>query len=93
MDKHTDNLYVIAFEEFIGNYTVRKVALFNTTRISEEEVNAAILNHTADTDMRITIIYDKQYDNLLDKVEVSEQLPYNNDEFLDDLHMEQREQM
>ncbi len=93
MDKRTDNLYVTAFEEFIGNYTVRKVALFNTTRISEEEVNAAILNHTADTDMRITIIYDKQYDNLLDKVEVSEQLPYNNDEFLDDLHMEQGEQM
>ena len=92
----TNNLYVIFFDEYFGlNTIVKKAVLLNTDVISEEEVTNLIQIGIVENDIRVAVMFEQQYNNLLDcKVDKSTVVPYNNDEdFLEDLLMEQREQM
>lgn len=54
-----------------GTYEVVKVALFNTTRISEKQVNKLIRNGLIEFNDDILVITKDKYDRLCDK-EVTE---------------------
>lgn len=81
----TNYLMMIEFEERFCNVNTHKVALFNSTRISEEEVNKLIVTGRAEHDFRICIIDKETYEMLYDKTD--------EEEFYDDLKLEQKEQM
>lgn len=68
----TENLMMKEFSTIIGNrYEVVKVALFNTTRISEKQVNKLIRNGLTEFNDDILVITKDKYDRLCDK-EVTE---------------------
>ena len=50
-----------------GAYEVVKVALFNTTRISEKQVNKLIRNGLAEFNDNILVITKDKYERLCDK--------------------------
>ena len=79
------HLMIIEFEERFCNVNITKVALFNSTRISEEEVNKLIITGRAEHDFRICIIDKETYEMLCDKTD--------EEEFYEDLKLEQKEQM
>lgn len=81
----TKHLMMIEFEETFCNVTIPKVALFNSTRINEEEVNKIIITGRAEHDVRILTMDKETYEMLCDKTD--------DEEFYDDLKLEQKEQM
>lgn len=84
MNKAT-HLMMIEFEETCSIVNIPKVALFNSTRISEEEVKKLIMTGRAEHDSRICITDKETYEMLCDKTD--------EEEFYEDLKLEQKEQM
>ncbi len=82
------HLKVIEFEQDYTPFTkMEMVALFNSSRIDEEIVREQILNGVAEHNDFIVVMFKSQYERLFDFDESK------NDDFYNDLRLEQREQM
>lgn len=77
--------------EFINGYKLDKVALYNETVVSETEVRSWIEQGILDFEDKPTVVVmtKQQYENLFDHVSVVEDTIIN-DEFYDDLRVEQQ---
>lgn len=87
------NLMVIKYtEQYARTYSIAKVAMFNSSIISEEEVNDLLVRGLLDIqyNSKIVVMTEEQYKNLFDAVT---RQPDNVKEFYKDLIMEQKEQM
>lgn len=88
-----EHLMAIEYTVFLDflSYQEDRVALFNSTVISEAEVRKRIeRDFIAEDDPRIVILTKEQYSNLFDKAETEEEA---NKRFYADLAMEQKETM
>ena len=63
----------IEFTRLLANTEIPMVALYNETRISEEEVRNKIVYGTAEHSDFIVVMFKSQYDNLKDLVEPNSQ--------------------
>ena len=72
-----------------GHYEVEMVALFNSSRIDEEEVRKLIKEDRAECSPFVAVMYKTKYENLFD-IALGDS---STDDFYGDLHMEQKEQM
>ena len=83
-------MMMIEFTQLLANTDIPMVALYNETRISEEEVRNKIVDGTAQHSDFIVIMFKSQYENLKDLIELDTQ---KEKEFYKDLILEQQEQM
>ena len=81
-------MMMIEFTQPIAGTDIPMVALYNETRISEEEVRNKIKNGRAENDDFIVVVFKSQYENLKDLVK-----PNVNKEkdLYEDLVLEQQE--
>lgn len=88
-----EHLMAIEYTVFLDflSYQEDRVALFNSTVISEAEVRKRIeQDFLLETDPKIVVITKKQYNNLFDKIDTKEEADKL---FYADLAMEQKETM
>ena len=80
-------LMMIEFTQVLASTPIPMVALYNETRISEEEVRKKIKDGRAENDDFIVVMFKSQYENLKDLIE-----PNVNKEkdFYEDLVLEQQ---
>lgn len=83
-DKH---LMMIEFTQVFAGTPIPMVALYNETRISEDEVRKKIKDGRADNDEVIVVMFKSQYENLKDLVEPNTQ---KEKDFYEDLVLEQQ---
>lgn len=81
------HMMMIEFTQLLANTDIPMVALYNETRISEEEVRNKIVDGTAEHSDFIVVMFKSQYENLKDLIE-----PTVNKEkdFYEDLRLEQQ---
>lgn len=81
-------------ETFINGYKLEKVAMFNSTVVSANEVQSWIEQGILDIEAKSTVIVmtKKQYENLFDHVTFNnlEKAAENTDSFYEDLRIEQQ---
>lgn len=63
------HLMMIEFTQLLASTPIPSVALYNETRISEEEVRKKIKDGTAEHSDFIVVMFKSQYDNLKDLIE------------------------
>ena len=80
-------MMMIEFTQTYSFVDVPMVALYNETRISEEEVRKKIKDGTAENCDFIVVMFKSQYDNLKDLIEPNSQ---KEKDFYDDLILEQQ---
>ena len=61
------NICKIDFEEVYGGITIPRAVIFNTTQISEDEVNALIDSGEWEEDNRLIVVRQKQLKYFQDK--------------------------
>lgn len=81
------HLKVIEFEQSYGGVNIPMIAMFNSSRISEDTVREYIENGKVDHSDFVVVMFKSQYDRLYDLGESSI------DELHQDLIEEQKEQM
>ena len=81
------HLMMIEFTQTYSFVDVPMVALYNETRISEEEVRNKIVDGTAEHSDFIVLMFKSQYDNLKDLIEPN---PQKEKDFYEDLCIEQQ---
>ena len=79
------HLMMIEFTQVLASTPIPMVALYNETRISEEEVRKKIKDGTAEHCDFIVVMFKSQYDNLKDLIE-----PNSQKDFYEDLVLEQQ---
>ena len=81
------HLMMIEFTQVFASTPIPMVALYNETRISEEEVRKKIKDGRAENDDFVVVMFKSQYENLKDLIE-----PNVNKEkdFYEDLVLEQQ---
>ena len=79
------HLMMIEFTQVLASTPIPMVALYNETRISEEEVRKKIKDGTAEHCDFIVVMFKSQYDNLEDLIE-----PNSQKDFYKDLVLEQQ---
>ena len=79
------HLMMIEFTQVLASTLIPMVALYNETRISEEEVRKKIKDGTAEHCDFIVVMFKSQYDNLKDLIE-----PNSQKDFYEDLVLEQQ---
>ena len=79
------HLMIIEFTQVLASTPIPMVALYNETRISEEEVRKKIKDGTAEHCDFIVVMFKSQYDNLKDLIE-----PNSQKDFYEDLVLEQQ---
>lgn len=67
------HIMMIEFTRLFANIDIPMVALYNETRISEEEVRNKIVDGTAEHSDFIVVMFKSQYDNLKDLVKPNSQ--------------------
>ena len=80
-------MMMFEFKQTYSCVDVPMVALYNETRISEEEVRKKIKDGTAENCDFIVVMFKSQYDNLKDLIEPN---PQKEKDFYDDLILEQQ---
>ena len=80
-------MMMIEFTKLLANTDIPMVALYNETRISEEEVRNKIVEGTAEHSDFIVVMFKSQYENLKDLVEPN---PQKEKDFYEDLVLEQQ---
>ena len=80
-------MMMIEFTQLLAGTDVPMVALYNETRISEEEVRNKIVDGTAQHSDFIVLMFKSQYENLKDLVEPN---PQKEKDFYEDLIVEQQ---
>jgi hypothetical protein len=78
---------MIEFTQLLASTPIPSVALYNETRISEEEVRKKIKDGTAEHCDFIVVMFKSQYDNLKDLIEPN---PQKEKDFYEDLVLEQQ---
>ena len=81
------HLMMIEFTQTYSFVDVPMVALYNETRISEEEVRNKIVDGTAEHSDFIVLMFKSQYDNLKDLIEPN---PQKEKDLYEDLVLEQQ---
>lgn len=81
------HLMMIEFTQLIAGTVITMVALYNETRISEEEVRNKIVDGTAEHCDFIVVMFKSQYENLKDLVETNVN---KEKDFYEDLVLEQQ---
>ena len=81
------HLMMIEFTQLITGIGIPMVALYNETRINEEEVRNKIVDGTAEHCDFIVVMFKSQYENLKDLVEPD---PQKEKDFYEDLILEQQ---
>ena len=81
------HMMMIEFTQTYSFVDVPMVALYNETRISEEEVRKKIKDGRAENDEFIVVMFKSQYENLKDLVEPDTQ---KEKDFYEDLVLEQQ---
>ena len=81
------HLMMIEFTQLFAGTPIPSVALYNETRISEEEVRKKIKEGNADNNDFIVVMFKSQYENLKDLVEPNVQ---KEKDFYKDLRLEQQ---
>ena len=81
------HMMMIEFTQTYSFVDVPMVALYNETRISEEEVRKKIKDERAENDDFIVVMFKSQYENLKDLVEPN---PQKEKDFYEDLRLEQQ---
>lgn len=81
------HIMMIEFTKTYSFVDVPMVALYNATRISEEEVRNKIKNGRVENDDFIVVMFKSQYENLKDLVEPDIQ---KEKDFYEDLKLEQQ---
>lgn len=81
------HLMMIEFTQLITSIGIPMVALYNETRINEEEVRNKIVDGTAEHCDFIVVMFKSQYENLKDLVEPD---PQKEKDFYEDLILEQQ---
>ena len=81
------HIMMIEFTQTYSFVNVPMVALYNETRISEEEVKKKIKEGRADNDDFIVVMFKSQYENLKDLIEPNTQ---EEKDFYEDLVLEQQ---
>ena len=66
-------MMMIEFTKLLADTDIPMVALYNETRISEEEVRKKIVDSTAEHSDFIVLMFKSQYDNLKDLIEPNSQ--------------------
>ena len=79
------HLMMIEFTQVLASTSIPMVALYNETRISEEEVRKKIKDGTAEHCDFIVVMFKSQYDNLKDLIE-----PNSQKDFYEELVLEQQ---
>ena len=80
-------LMMIEFTQLLAGTPIPSVALYNETRISEEEVRKKIKDGTAEHCDFIVVMFKSQYENLKDLIENT---PQKEKDFYEDLVLEQQ---
>lgn len=80
-------MMMIEFTQLLAGTDIPMVALYNETRISEEEVRNKIVEGTAEHSDFIVVMFKSQYENLKDLVEPDTQ---KEKDFYEDLKLEQQ---
>ena len=78
-------MMMIEFTRLLASTDIPMVALYNETRISEEEVRNKIVDGTAEHSDFIVVMFKSQYDNLKDLIE-----PNSQKDFYEELVLEQQ---
>lgn len=73
------HLMMIEFTQVLASTPIPMVALYNETRISEEEVRKKIKDGTAEHCDFIVVMFKSQYDNLKDLIEPNSQKDFYED--------------
>ena len=60
----TEHIMMVEFTQLLGPYELTKVALFNDTKISEDEVRERIQEGRAEYSDDIVLMTKKQYESL-----------------------------
>ena len=81
------HLMVIEFTQTIAHIDMPMIALYNETRIGEEEVRNKIVRGRAENDDFIVVMSKSQYENLKDLIEPDTQ---KEKEFYENLMLEQQ---
>lgn len=81
------HMMMIEFTQLLANTDIPMVALYNETRISEEEVRNKIVAGTAEHNDFIVVMFKSQYENLKDLIEPT---PQKEKDFYEDLVIEQQ---
>ena len=79
------HMMMIEFTRLLASTDIPMVALYNETRISEEEVRNKIVDGTAEHSDFIVVMFKSQYDNLKDLIE-----PNSQKDFYEELVLEQQ---
>lgn len=85
-----EHMMIIEFTQLISGIDIPMVALYNETRISEEEVRNKIIDGTAERSDFIVVMFRSQYDNLKDLTETN---PQKEKDFYKELCIEQQEEI
>lgn len=80
-------MMMIEFTQLLAGTDIPMIALYNETRISEEEVRNKIVDGTAQHTDFIVLLFKSQYENLKDLVEPN---PQKEKDFYEDLIVEQQ---
>ena len=83
------HIVMIEFTRLLANIDIPMVALYNETRISEEEVRNKIVDGTAEHSDFIVVMFKSQYDNLKDLIEPN---PQKEKDLYEDLVLKQQEE-
>ena len=83
----SEHIRKIEFTRLLANTEIPMVALYNETRISEEEVRNKIVDGTAEDSDFIVVMFKSQYENLKDLVKPNHQEEKN---LYEDLVLEQQ---
>ena len=81
------HMMAIEFTQIISGIDIPMIALYNETRISEEEVRNKIIEGIAEHSDFIVLMFKSQYENLKDLVESNSQ---KEKDFYDELCIEQQ---
>ena len=81
------HMMMIEFTRLLANIDIPMVALYNETRISEEEVRNKIVDGTAEHSDFIVVMFKSQYENLKDLVKPN---PQEEKDLYEDLVLEQQ---
>ena len=81
------HMMMIEFTRLLANIDIPMVALYNETRICEEEVRKKIVDGTAEHSDFIVVMFKSQYENLKDLIEHNNQ---KEKDFYEDLYIEQQ---
>ena len=81
------HLMMIEFTKLLADTDIPMIALYNETRINEEEVRNKIVDGTAEHCDFIVVMFKSQYENLKDLVEPD---PQKEKDFYEDLILEQQ---